>query len=120
MQIKDDDGQFLVGSEHYTLTMPANPPAKIFWSVVVYDVNTRTPIINLELRSAVSSRTGVVPNEDGSIIIHFSLALPDGVNKANWIETNSGESWFTYLHFYGPTDAYFDEIHPLPNIKRVK
>jgi hypothetical protein len=117
---KDDDGQFLIGSEHYTLTMPANPPAKIFWSAVVYDVNTRTPIINSEWRAAVSSRTGVVPNEDGSVTIHFSPALPDGVNKANWIETNSGESWFTYLRFYGPTEAYFDETYPLQNIKRVK
>ncbi len=117
---KDNDGQFLLGSEHYTLTMPPNPPAKIFWSAVVYDVNTRTPIINSEWRAAVSSRTGVVPNDDGSVTIHFSPKLPDGVNKENWIETNSGESWFTYLRFYGPTEAYFDETYPLQNIKRVK
>ena len=117
---KDDDGQFLLGSEHYTLTMPPNPPAKIFWSAVVYDVNTRTPIINSEWRAAVSSRTGVVPNDDGSVTIHFSPELPKGVEKGNWIETNSGESWFTYLRFYGPTEAYFDESYPLQNIKRVK
>jgi hypothetical protein len=117
---KDDDGEFLLGSEHYTLTMPANPPAKIFWSAVVYDVNTRTPIINSEWRAAVSSRTGVVPNDDGSVTIHFSPALPDDVEKGNWIQTNSGESWFTYLRFYGPTQAYFDESYPLQNIKRVK
>ena len=117
---KDDDGQFLIGSEHYTLTMPPNPPAKIFWSAVVYDVNTRTPIINSDLRAAVSSRTGVVSNDDGSVTIHFGPVVPDGVNKENWIQTNIGESWFTYLRFYGPTEAYFDESYPLQNIKRVK
>lgn len=117
---KDDDGQFLLGSEHYTLTMPKNPPAKLFWSAVVYDVNTRTPIINSELSSAVSSRTGVMPNDDGSVTIHFSPVLPGGVSKDNWIQTNSGESWFVYLRFYGPTEAYFDQTYPLENVKRVK
>ena len=110
----------MLGSEHYTLTMPKNPPAKLFWSAVVYDVNTRTPIINSELNSAVSSRTGVVPKDDGSVTIHFSPVLPDSVSKENWIQTNSGESWFVYLRFYGPTEAYFDQTYPLENVKRVK
>jgi hypothetical protein len=100
--------------------MPKNPPAKLFWSAVVYDVNTRTPIINSELSSAVSSRTGVMPNDDGSVTIHFSPVLPGGVSKDNWIQTNSGESWFVYLRFYGPTEAYFDQTYPLENVKRVK
>ena len=117
---KDSDGQFLLGSEHYTLTMPANPPAKIFWSAVVYDVNTRTPIINSEWRAVVSSRTGLEENQDGSVTVHFSPVQPKGVSKGNWIETNRGESWFTYLRFYGPTEAYFDESYPLQNIVRVK
>lgn len=117
---KDNDGDFLLGSKHYTLTMPANPPARIFWSAVVYDVNTRTPIINSEWRANISSRQNLVENGDGSITIHFSPQLPGGVDKNNWIETNPGESWFTYLRFYGPTEAYFDQTYPLQNIKRVK
>jgi len=117
---KDSDGQFLLGSKHYTLTMPVNPPAKTFWSVVVYDVNTRTPILNPDWRSAVSSRTGVIADKDGSVTIHFSSELPAGVNKNNWIKTNKGESWFAYLRFYGPTKTYFDESYPLQDIKLVK
>lgn len=116
---KDGDGQFLLGSAHYTLTMPKNPPARIFWSVCVYDVNTRTPIINSEWRAAISSRTDLEESADGSVTVHFSPTQPEGVAKGNWIETNSGESWFAYLRFYGPTEAYFEQSYPLQDFKRI-
>ncbi|NWO63303.1 DUF1214 domain-containing protein, partial [Klebsiella variicola] len=33
---RDANGQFLSGDASYKLTLPANIPAKIFWSVTVY------------------------------------------------------------------------------------
>ncbi len=117
---KDSNGDFLTGSEHYTLTMPPNPPAETFWSVVVYDVNTRCLIINGEQRPAASSRTGLKPEADGSITVHFSPELPEGVDRSNWIQTNTGSGFFVYLRFYGPTQAYFDESYPLQDIKKVQ
>lgn len=117
---KDADGNPLEGSKHYTYTMPANPPAKIFWSVVVYDVNTRTPIFNASESAAASSRSGTKANDDGSVTIHFSPTKPEGVTKENWIQTNSGESWFHYVRFYGPTESYFDETFPLQDVQLVK
>ena len=113
---KDGNGDFLVGSRHYALTMPPDAPAEIFWSIVVYDVNTRTLILNDEGRAVASSRSGVEVDPDGSVTIHFSPTLPDGVSRANWIQTNAGESWFAYLRFYGPTQAYFDQSYPLQDI----
>ena len=117
---KDGDGNFLSGSAHYTLTMPPNPPAKAFWSAVVYDVNTRTLIDNREKRPGASSRSGVKPVADGSLTLHFSPELPKGVARENWLQTNPGEGFFVYLRFYGPTQAYFDESYPLQDIKKVK
>ncbi len=64
-------------------------------------------------------RTGY-KDDDGSVTVYFSPELPEGVDKQNWLQTNPGESWFSYLRFYGPTEAYFDETYPLENIKRVK
>ncbi|HIG60605.1 MAG TPA: DUF1214 domain-containing protein, partial [Gammaproteobacteria bacterium] len=90
--------------------------AKLFWSIVVYDVNTRTLIMNDENRPVLSSRTGLSENEDGSVTLHFGPELPTGVDTANWIQTNPDESWFSYLRFYGPTQAYFDETYPLQDI----
>ena len=51
--------------------------------------------------------------------VHFSPELPAGVQKANWIQTNPDESWFSYLRFYGPTQAYFDQTYPLQDIMPV-
>ena len=117
---KDADGNHLLGSKHYTLTLAPNPPAKLFWSIVVYDVNTRTMIINKSKNPIVSGRTNPHQEEDGSIIIHFSPEKPNGVDDKNWIQTNPGESWFVYLRFYGPTERYFDESYPLQDVKLVK
>jgi hypothetical protein len=116
---KDSDRNPLVGSNHYTLTMPPNPPAKTFWSIVVYDVNTRTLIRNDSGNAIASSRTDLKEEADGSIILHFSPEEPEGVAETNWIQTNPDESWFTYLRFYGPTEAYFDESYPLQDVKLV-
>jgi len=114
---KDGTGKPLSGSHHYTLVMPPDPPAKIFWSIVVYDVNTRTLILNEQGRPVASSRSGVQAAEDGSVTIHFSPTLPPGVTRENWIQTNAGEGWFAYLRFYGPTEAYFDQSYPLQDIQ---
>ena len=99
--------------------MPANPPAETFWSVVVYDANTRTPIVNDGWNAVAGSRTGLVANDDGSATIHFSPQKPEGVEEPNWIQTNAGEGWFAYLRFYGPTQAFFDQSYPLQDIKLV-
>ena len=115
----DGSGEFLTGSRHYTLTMPPNPPAKTFWSIVVYDVNTRTLILNGEGRPAASSRTGLQAEEDGTVTVHFGPTQPEEAPASNWIQTNPGESWFTYLRFYGPTEAYFDQSYPLQDIQRA-
>ena len=44
--------------------MPPNPPAKQFWSVTLYVVDTRSLIQNKEDRS---SRHDLVKNADGSV-----------------------------------------------------
>ena len=47
--------------------MPPNPPAKQFWSVTLYVVDTRSRIQNKEERSDRSSRHDLVKNADGSV-----------------------------------------------------
>ena len=36
----DRDGRWLDGGQTYTVHIPADPPAKLFWSLTVYDVDT--------------------------------------------------------------------------------
>jgi len=41
---RDKTGAFLDGNKLYRLTMPQPVPAKLFWSVTVYDPDTRSEI----------------------------------------------------------------------------
>lgn len=47
MATKDAHGQWLDGSNHYTLTVPADPPAKDFWSVILYNLIYGMSFVNV-------------------------------------------------------------------------
>jgi hypothetical protein len=116
---RDKDGHALDGAKSYRLHVPANPPAKQFWSVTVYDTATRSIVQNKEQRADRSSREEIVKNADGSVDIYFGPTAPKGFEK-NWIPTVPGRSWYAYLRLYGPLEAYFDHSWPLTDIETVK
>ena len=112
---KDSDGKWLTGTHNYKLHIPPNPPMKQFWSVTVYDVDTRCPIDNEQQIADRSSRMDLISNEDGSVDIYFGPAAPEGMEK-NWIPTVPGKGWFAYLRLYAPTEPYFERTWALPDI----
>jgi hypothetical protein len=57
-------------------------------------------------------------NEDGSVDIWFGSEAPEG-KEQNWIPTNPGEGWFSYLRLYGPLESYFDRSWVLPDIEKA-
>jgi hypothetical protein len=116
---KDAGGRWLDGARHYRLRVPANAPAKNFWSVTVYHNDNRYLIQNRQKRAERSSRMGLLKNTDGSVDIYFGPTAPKG-KEQNWIPTNSDEGWFPYFRLYGPLEAYFDRSWVLPSIDRVK
>ncbi|WP_067692159.1 DUF1254 domain-containing protein [Nocardia jejuensis] len=115
----DADGEWLDGGESYTLRVPANPPAKLFWSVTVYDAWTRCLIDNEQQRGDRGSRDPeLVMNEDGSVDVYFGPTPPDS-GTTNWIQTIPGKHWFSYARFYGPLEPYFDRSWKLGDITRA-
>lgn len=75
----DSDGVFLDGSKSYTLEIPADVPAKDFWSVVVYDPQTRSELQTSQpYPSKNNKRDPLVENEDGSVTLYFGPTAPDG------------------------------------------
>lgn len=94
---RDRNGDDLDGAKSYRLNVPADPPAKDFWSVVVYDPQTRS---ELQTGQAYPSKNNMkdplVANDDGSVDLHFGPAAPAGT-EANWIETVPGKGWFAIL-----------------------
>jgi hypothetical protein len=117
---RDSNGAPFDGASTYRLHVPPNPPAKQFWSVTLYDLNTRSLIQNKEQLADRSSRQpDLLNNADGSVDLYFSPTAPKGFEK-NWIPTVPGQAWFTYLRLYAPTEAYFEKTWKLPDIEKVQ
>ena len=106
---KDANGEFLNGSNTYKLTVPAKVPVNNYWSICVYDTETRSLIANGTPKSSTGSHLNLDLNDDGSVDLFFGPSKPQDVNEANFVLTKPGEGWFTYFRFYGPLDEYFDK-----------
>src|SRR5262245_41029504 len=104
---RDGSGAFLDGGKNYILHIPPNIPVKNFWSVVVYDSQSRSMLRNGNRFPSVSQYTGPQVNDDGSVDIYFGPNTPKGKEK-NWIKTVPGKGWFTIVRFYGPLEPFFD------------
>jgi hypothetical protein len=115
---KDKAGEWLDGGRSYRLRVPPNPPIKLFWSVTLYDVDTRALILNQQKIADRSSRMDLRKNADGSVDICCGPIAPAGFEK-NWIPTVPGKNWFAYFRFYQPTEAYFDRSWPLQDFEQV-
>jgi len=117
---QDKDGGWLVGGNNYRLRVPANPPAKQFWSVTVYDEKNRQMLVNETRRMDISSRNpAVVKNADGSTDVYVGPQAPAGF-ESNWVQTKTGEGWFVLFRFYGPTEQLFDKSWVLPDFEKAK
>ncbi|MCV7131753.1 DUF1254 domain-containing protein [Mycobacterium hodleri] len=112
----DRDGHWLDGGRDYTLHIPPDPPAKLFWSVTVYSADTRCLVDNPQQRGDRGSRnTDVVYNDDGSVELYFGPDAPAG-RESNWIQTLPDQHWFTYFRLYGPLEPYFDRSWRLDDV----
>jgi len=106
---RDADGNYLDGSKYYSIHLPPNVPAKDFWSIIVYDPQTRSMLqTDQQFPSAGNQRKGIVSNPDGSVDVYFGPKPPPG-KAANWIQTIPGKGWFTMLRLYGPLEPWFDK-----------
>jgi len=105
----DANGEFLEGTKTYRVNLPANVPESRFWSMIVYDNQTRSMLQTEQLTPRVGSQSGTVEqNEDGSTDIYFGPTAPAG-KEHNWIETVPGKSWFAILRLYNPLETFFDK-----------
>jgi hypothetical protein len=111
----DRDGNWMDGGKNYKLTVPAKVPARDFWSVEVYDVDTAGWLRGVERSGRDSTKPELKRNQDGSVDLYFGAKAPVG-KKSNWIPTLPGKRWFLLFRFYGPTRAVFDKSWQLNDI----
>jgi hypothetical protein len=116
---RDGGGHVLDGTRSYVLHVPPNPPAKLFWSLTVYDTNQRVIIDNSQRVVDKSSRQDLLKNQDGSVDIYVGPQAPAG-KEQNWIPSVPGKAWFAYFRLYGPLQPYFDHTFALPDFQQVQ
>ncbi len=107
--MRDSDGQFLDGDRSYRFTLPPDIPESRFWSVMLYDRQTRSMLQTDQPRPDIGSQSGEVkPSPDGSTDVYFGPAAPEGKTN-NWIQTAPGKGFFTILRLYNPLPPFFDK-----------
>ena len=104
----DASGERLDGSRTYRLRLPADVPAKDFWSLVLYDNQTRSMLQTDQQFPSLNSQRGVQQNADGTTDIYFGPQAPEG-KDSNWIQTTPGKGWTVILRLYGPLETWFDK-----------
>lgn len=116
---KDSNGDYLVGNHTYKITLPANVPAKLFWSLTAYDATTAAGLNNGQEYPSIGSRDNPVQNEDGSTTLYFAPKAPKGKEK-NWVKTVPGKGWFSLIRLYGPDRAFFDRTWIPGDFEKMK
>ena len=117
---QDSEGNIFDGAKTYKLTIPASVPARDFWSIVVYDPQTRSELqTSNPFPSKNSKSSNMLENADGSVDLYFGPRAPAG-KKQNWIETVPNKSWFPILRLYGPLDPWFDKTWKPGEIELIK
>lgn len=116
----DASGQYLDGGKSYHVHLPPNIPAKKFWSLLVYDPQTRSMLqTDQQFPSISSQKQGIVINPDTSVDVWFGPKPPAG-KEANWVQTVPGKGWFLMLRMYGPLEPWFDKTWKPGEIEMVK
>ena len=57
---------------------------------------------------------------DGSTTVYFGPTQPEGVKRANWIQTMPGKGWWVILRLYSPLEPFFTKEWRLSEIELVK
>ena len=84
--------------------MPKDIPAARFWSLTLYDNQTRSMLQTPQRYPRAGSQEYPSPaaeaEADGSTVVYFSPTQPDCVAPGNWIQTDPEKGWFVILRLY--------------------
>jgi hypothetical protein len=121
--ILDSGGQAFDGAKTYKVTLPPNIPAAKFWSLTLYDNQTRSMLQTAQRFPRAGSQSFPSPaaeaNADGSTTVYFGPSKPIGVKDGNWIQTLPGKGWFVILRLYSPLESFFTKTWRPSDIEEV-
>jgi hypothetical protein len=115
---KDANAAPLQGDKTYRLRVPPNVPAKQFWAVTVYDLETAAFFRDAP-RVELNSYQQTQKNADGSVDVFFGPTAPAG-KETNWVYTAAGKQWVSIFRFYGPEKAVFEKTWLRGDLEELK
>ena len=120
---KDAKGAYLEGDAHYTVALPPDIPEGRFWSMTLYDNQTRSMLQTPQRFPRAGSQSYPTPaaetNPDGSTTLHFAPTKPEGVPDGNWIQTDPERGFFACIRLYSPLQGFFDKSWQIGEIERA-
>jgi len=116
MTTRDRNGDALDGGRTYRLRIPANPPAKQYWSATAYDRATHALIRGMSRASRSSQIPDLEKNADGSIDLYFGAKTPAG-KESNWVPTSADGKFEVIFRLYGPEKSFFEKGWVLPDLE---
>lgn len=123
MGFLDADGTQFDGAKTYKVTLPKDIPARAFWSLTVYDNQTRSMLQTPQKSPRAGSQSyptpAAVAEEDGSTVVYFAPEKPEGISEGNWIQTDPNKGWFTILRLYSPLPGFFDKSWQISEVEAV-
>jgi hypothetical protein len=105
--LRDTTGAYLDGGKNYTLFVPLPVPGKLFWSVTVYDTDSRSQIQTAQRKAALRSLFELKDAKGDVAELFFGPTALAGKDD-RWIQTIPDKGWFVYFRIYGPQQAAFD------------
>jgi hypothetical protein len=117
--LRDADGTYLDGARTFRLAVPQPVPGKLFWSITVYDAETRSQIRTDQNQAALRSLFELADTgTNAPMELWFGPEAPEGA-EGRWIKTIPGRGWFVYFRIYGPEQPAFDGSWQLPDFEAV-
>jgi hypothetical protein len=124
MGFTDADKNYFDGAKAYKLTLPKDIPAAKFWSLTLYDNQTRSMLQTPQRSPRAGSQTypspAAVANADGSTTVYFGPTKPTDAKEGTWIQTTPGKGWFLILRLYSPLKSFFDKSWRPSEVELVK
>lgn len=113
LAFQDANKQFFDGAKTYKVTLPKGIPEAKFWSLTVYDNQTRSMLDTPQGYPRAGSQNFPSPAAEadaaGVTTVYFGPKQPEGVKRGNWIQTTPGKGWFVILRLYSPLEPFFEK-----------
>jgi len=119
MAFEDADGDNLVGEQNYTMHLPKDIPAELFWSVTLYDAENASGLDNGQPFPSLGKLDKPAMNVDGSTDLYIGPKAPAG-KEGNWLATVPGQGFFPILRLYLPAPAALDGSWKPSDLHKVK